>query len=67
MAIGLKPLNADRQILDVMNTIDERYYTSLNKAINVKSRIDFYSCVKKLSAMRKISIKRAYWILVTEN
>ena len=46
-----------------MNAIDKCYYNRLNKAINAKVEIDFYSCVKRLSVMRGISIKRAYWIL----
>ena len=49
-----------------MKTIDDRYYKSLNKAINLKSGINFYYCVKKLSIIRKISLKRAYWIFLKE-
>ena len=46
-----------------MKTIDKGYYNRLNKAINAKVEIEFYSCVKRLSSMRGISLKRAYWIL----
>lgn len=49
-----------------MKAIDKCYYTNLNKAISAKSRIDFYSCVKKISLIRGISLKRAYWILSSE-
>lgn len=49
-----------------MKTIDGRYYTSLNNAINKKSAIDFYYCVKRLSSIRGISLKRAYWLLSSE-
>ena len=49
-----------------MKTIDKGYYNRLNKAISAKVEIDFYSCVKRLSAMREISLKRAYWVLLSE-
>ena len=49
-----------------MKATDERYYTSLNKAINLKSKIGFYSCVKRLSIIRGISLKRAYWLFLKE-
>ena len=50
----------------IMKTIDKSYYNRLNKAINTKVEIEFYSCVKRLSAMRGISLKRAYWVLLSE-
>ena len=49
-----------------MKAIDKGYYNRLNKAINAKVEIEFYSCVKRLSAMREISLKRAYWVLLSE-
>ena len=64
--IGYKPLTQSNIINKIMKTIDKGYYNSLNKAINTKVEIEFYSCVKRLSAMRGISLKRAYWVLLSE-
>ena len=49
-----------------MKAIDKCYYNSLNKAINAIVEIEFYSCVKRLAYMRGISLKRAYWVLLSE-
>ena len=64
--IGYKPLTQSNIINKIMKTIEKGYYNSLNKAINAKVEIEFYSCVKRLSVMREISLKRAYWVLLSE-